>query len=122
MAGGGLAPRAGGREPVVLSTEETAMVREALVTCSRMLAWVKDHGGETGKHVAWFTLEQLGMPAADRPVKPDQAALVRAAVTATVVYCIVKLPPIASMAAPTASSTSASLSGGRWVRAPEVGS
>ena len=42
--------------------------------------------------------------------------------TASVVYRIVKLPPSVSMAAPVPASTSASLSGGAWVRVPVVGS
>lgn len=52
---------------------------------------------------------------------PRQEALVRAAVTATVEYGIVKQPPSASMAVPTPSSTSASLSAGSRVRVPWVG-
>ena len=46
---------------------------------------------------------------------------VREAVTATVAYCMVTLPPIASMAAPAPSSASASLSGASRVKAPRVG-
>src|ERR1700733_14964973 len=51
-----------------------------------------------------------------------QAAPDRAAVTATVAYVIVTLPPIASMAAPVASSTTATWSGRSRVRVPWVGS
>ena len=54
-------------------------------------------------------------------VERRQEVLVLTAVTATVVYGIVKLPPITSMAVPTPSGTFASLSAGRRMRALEVG-
>ena len=50
-----------------------------------------------------------------------RAALVRAAVTTTAVYCIVKLPPTASMAAPMPASNSSSVAGGIWPWPPKVG-
>ncbi len=51
----------GGGQPVVLSAEETAMVREVLATCSRMLTWVKDHGGpEAGQVLADLTRQLAG--------------------------------------------------------------
>ena len=54
-------------------------------------------------------------------VRPDQAASVRSAVTATVAYRIVKLPPAASTAPPRAVSSSCSLAGGSWLWPPKVG-
>jgi hypothetical protein len=52
---------AGGGQPVVLSAEETAMVREALATCSRMLTWAHQHGGPAaGQLVADLTRQQAG--------------------------------------------------------------
>jgi hypothetical protein len=65
-------------------------------------------------------------PHARRHTRPPdarpQAAPDRVAVTATVAYVIVTLPPIASMAAPVASSTTATWSGRSRVRVPWVGS
>ncbi len=45
-----------GGQPVVLSAEETAMVRRALADCSRMLTWASDHGGpQAGQLLADMT-------------------------------------------------------------------
>jgi hypothetical protein len=48
----------------------------------------------------------------------SQSALVRAAVTTTVLYWMVKLPPIESIASPTPSSSSSSLAGKSWLLSP----
>lgn len=34
-----------GSKPIVLSAEETTMVREVLVACSQMLTWAQRHSG-----------------------------------------------------------------------------
>jgi hypothetical protein len=49
----------GGGQPVVLSAEETAMVREVLAACSRMLTWVKDRGGPEAGQVLADAARQL---------------------------------------------------------------
>jgi hypothetical protein len=51
-----MTPPGGGRQPVVLSAEETAMARRALAACSAMLTWASDHGGpHAGKLLADMT-------------------------------------------------------------------
>jgi hypothetical protein len=56
MSGTGPAARAGSGQPIVLSAEETAAVRQALATCSRMLTWASDHGGpQAGQLLAGMT-------------------------------------------------------------------
>jgi hypothetical protein len=46
----------GSGQPVVLSAEETAIVRKVLVTCSRMLTVARDQGGpQAGQFVADMT-------------------------------------------------------------------
>jgi hypothetical protein len=66
-------------------------------------------------------LDGVGVPTSGQTAKPGQTAPARAAVAASVMYGIVKPPPILAIASPTWSSTSASLSGESWVRAPVVG-
>lgn len=50
------AARAAGGQPVVLSAEEAAMVRQALADCSRMLTWASGPGGpQAGQLLAGMT-------------------------------------------------------------------
>jgi hypothetical protein len=61
VSGAGPAARAGGGQPVVLSAEETAMVRTVLATCSRMLTWARDHGSpQDGQLIADLTRQLAG--------------------------------------------------------------
>ncbi len=56
-----MTPAGGGGQPVVLSAAETAMVREALAACSRMLTWAHQHGGPAAAQlVADLTGQQAG--------------------------------------------------------------
>ena len=55
MSGAGPATRDGSNRPVVLSAEETAAVRQALVTCLRILRRARDHSPQAGQLLADLT-------------------------------------------------------------------
>jgi len=66
-----MTPASGGGQPVVLSAEETAMVRRALAACSRMLTWASDHGGpQAGQLLADMTRQLASGRSASRQTRP----------------------------------------------------
>ena len=109
-----------------------ATVNNHLAHLSALFSWITVHApagllrhGDPTKKVDLLRLPAPQVRALAGPLPGPtprgQAALVRAAVTTTAVYCIVKLPPTASMAAPMPASNSSSVAGGIWPWPPKVG-
>ncbi len=78
---------------------------------------IEDDRASIGRLVPLYVL----FPCNGRTPTGLRQPAVRAAVTATVAYCMVKRPPTASMAVPMPASSASSLSGGNWLWPPDVG-